>query len=77
MTGTYYQIEKYEDGKWRKIVFDAVFEAVGLIIRPMSEYKETNRLPELEEGLYRIVKTIRVNDAQLQISLAQTFTFGP
>lgn len=77
MTGTYYQIEKYEDGKWRKIVFDAVFEAVGLFIRPMSEYKETNRLPELEDGSYRIVKTIHVIDAHLQISLAQTFTVGP
>ncbi|WP_409343517.1 immunoglobulin-like domain-containing protein [Paenibacillus sp. MBLB4367] len=73
VTGKYYQIEKLDTGKWRKITFDALFDAIAIYVKPGTLYVHSVHLPDLEEGRYRIVKTIQVKDTSMNVALAGVY----
>lgn len=72
--GKNYTIEKKLDDQWRTVSLDRAFPEIGILLDPEGEpYSESISLERLDEGQYRVIKTIQVNGTDLKENLAVSF----
>jgi hypothetical protein len=72
--GKYYTIEKKHGDSWWKVPLQRDFNDIGIQLTPEDEpYSETISLDGLDEGQYRVIKTIRANGTDIKENLAVSF----
>lgn len=74
--GTYYEVDKWEDGKWKRLEFSgsADFEEIQIIMPAGIKCEDTYKLSTLEDfedltpGKYRIVKEISNSEGYTHVT---------
>lgn len=72
--GKQYTFEKKMNDQWRNVSLEREVIDIGILLDPGGEpYSESISLKGLDEGQYRVIKTIRANETELEEKLAVPF----
>lgn len=71
--GTYYSIEKKVGEEWRTVPLDMAFQDIGIVLTPGQQYDQPVKIEGLDEGFYRVVKTVNAEGVDSAIDLAAEF----
>jgi hypothetical protein len=72
--GLFYEIEKYNEGKWERVPINVAFDAIGLSLEPGQSFEQKISLKPLKEsGRYRVLKDIDADGTDLKDTLTVEF----